>query len=854
MATIISTGTDVFATNNDDTIVSTAVIGTKQIHIYSKGGNDNIELDFASDISNFQGWVDDPAAAYFSHGHHVRGDRNGSLTRGEDIFNFTNISNVSGDAVVVGRIEDFDASRDVIQIEGQSIDIHNLPSNVRLVHFDGNHNDAGAGPQYWIIIETPTGGTIFYSLEGARVDLDGNGHGNSGEHEGHFLKYTDLPDFDSLQDVPYIDPVNYAPAGFTPEAGGKIIDDYDFNESVDGDVSTPVRGTHYGDVIAAGLNDDLVFAGRGDDIVWGGTGHDVIHGEDGNDILYGGFGNDHLHAGEGDAAQGVQELYGQAGNDHYHISANSGDVILTHEAEAQQGPMIMSTGGHDHHGHMSDGHMNHDMVVFTDVNMADIEITSFDFTFGGTVDDPNGVALVLNWDGGSLTIANEAEDIEMFVFADGSSVEGFSADAWSNGRDRVYGTDGDNIIATGNQGWANTYGGDGNDTIIGGDGRDYIFGGNGDDRISVGQNSYDGVTQAVFGQAGSDTYVISRDHGSMLINNRAEDASATDVDRVEFVDLNPADIEVFTHDFGNADGIGLIMSWDGGRVTIANMGQDIEEFVFADGTVLTQIDPDNWDYGATLIEVAQNTTLVLNHDDPLLNGAPEIVIDAALNDVEISSAAGTGANGDFLVLSWAGGSVTVANDGDAIDSFVFADGSTVSSFGADDWSNGRDRLYGSDDDDVIRSADDGWANVYGQDGDDVLIGGEGRDYLFGGDGDDTLSAGGNARDNASQLLFGQAGSDTYHIMSTDESVQINHAAERASSTDHDEIVFLDLASTDVDISMYDYTNGGTNSNRNGEALVISWETGELMVANRGQEIEQITFSDGVVLTTDEFLT
>ncbi|WP_185962207.1 calcium-binding protein [Palleronia caenipelagi] len=267
----------------------TAVNGTGQIHFYGGGPDNDYDqldnLDFAS-------------ITRFSHGHHGRSGG------GQDVFNFSNTGNV--EALIVGRIEDFDSTRDEIWIDGVPLDLGNLPSNVRLVSYNGGHNDAGSDPQQWLLIETDAGGTIFYALEGARVDMTGDGGSNEGNQEIHFLKEDQLPDFATLEDVSFVDPVNYVPAGFVPD-GGLIIHDDDKTAA---DVLETVSGTRDGDLIAAGLNDDYVVAHRGNDVVWGGSGADTVIGGDGNDELYGGNGDDRLIGG-----RHSDRLYGEAGDD-----------------------------------------------------------------------------------------------------------------------------------------------------------------------------------------------------------------------------------------------------------------------------------------------------------------------------------------------------------------------------------------------------------------------------------------------------------------------------------------------------------------------------------------------------------
>lgn len=277
-----------------------------QIHTFS-GGADNQR----DDVQNLDfDWISE-----FSHGHHARGGG------GNDTFNFTNIHRVG--STVVGRLEDFDSRSDVIQIDGTPVDLSNPPENVRIVAFNGDHNDPDTSPQQWMLIDTG-GGFIFYALHGARVDMNGNGGANFDpltgvfDQESHFIRIQDVPDFSQLTDVAFSDPQNYVPAGLVPTDGGRIIHDDDENRS---DVLAPVMGSMGGDLISAGLNDDVVYAQSGDDTIWGGTGDDTLFGADGADVFYGGLGDEVIIGGRGD-----DRAYGGAGSDK--LSGWGGDDAL----------------------------------------------------------------------------------------------------------------------------------------------------------------------------------------------------------------------------------------------------------------------------------------------------------------------------------------------------------------------------------------------------------------------------------------------------------------------------------------------------------------------------------------------
>jgi len=293
-----------------------ATNGTSQIHTFRGGLRDQ--------TNHWDNLAFHPITT-FSHGHHARSGG------GNDVFNFTKLGNVKN--VVVGRLEDFDPSRDQIRIEGALLDFNDLPSGVRIVEFNGAYGDHHSSPQQWLLISTNAGGTIFYALDGARVDVGSHGGANHGHQEKHFLTATDLPEFSRLPSVQFVDPVNYVPSGFVPQ-GGRVINDID---AAPEDVLAVINGTIRGDLIAGGLNDDVIIAADGNDGVWGGSGndtifggagddtlhggpgHDSIFGELGNDMLFGGAGNDILSGGAGH-----DRLYGGVGSDTFVF--NKGDA------------------------------------------------------------------------------------------------------------------------------------------------------------------------------------------------------------------------------------------------------------------------------------------------------------------------------------------------------------------------------------------------------------------------------------------------------------------------------------------------------------------------------------------------
>jgi Ca2+-binding RTX toxin-like protein len=508
--------------------------GTGQIHTFDASGSrdqnnwDNLQF---SKITSF------------SHGHHVR---TGS---GNDTINFKNINEVS--SVIVGRIEDFDSQRDTLRIEGQAIYLNNLPANVRIVEFNGAHNDAGSQPQQWILITTPAGGSIFYAFEGARVDMNNNGGANSGAQESHFISRAQLPDFSKLKTVPYVDPQNVVPTGIGA-TNGITINDVDVNTS---DVLERIVGTGRDDLIAAGLNDDVVRGYQGNDQIWGGSGNDTVYGEDGNDILNGGTGSDKLYGGNGNdridgglhddvivgangndlliGNNGHDWLIGGEGNDRLYggyladrlDGGNGADLLLgQHGSDRLFGgsgsDLLRGDDGNDY----LDGGANGDRLFGGNGNDILLGQNGNDLLLGGSGADilggGGGNDRIYGGSGNDRIYGGNSADLLVGQDGDDRIVGGYGADriAGGNGNDhiyggghddRLYGGNGNDVvlgvhgkdIVFGNFGNDRLVGGDGNDQLFGGMGRDVLYGQNGNDRISGGMGA-----DILAGGAGADVF------------------------------------------------------------------------------------------------------------------------------------------------------------------------------------------------------------------------------------------------------------------------------------------------------------------------------------------------------------
>lgn len=293
--------------DGNDTIDTAVGWSATQNHIYAGSDDDVLNMDMST-----RGSYNSSSNRY--SGHHVYGGT------GADVFNFQTDSN--SPERIVGRIDDFDASRDEIQLNGQTIDLSNPPSNVRIVALHG---------QQWILIDDH----ILYALEGARLLENSPQTASSGLEEKHFIEWPSewINGVPPSADVNFIDQQNFVP-NINPDTVNYIAGDggpgqEDNSETITGtsgaDVIDANKGndTVYGgngnDKIAGGLDNDTLYGGNGNDYLFGGSENDKLYGQNGNDTLNGGTGNDRLYGGSGNdvlnGGSGNDRLYDGHGND-----------------------------------------------------------------------------------------------------------------------------------------------------------------------------------------------------------------------------------------------------------------------------------------------------------------------------------------------------------------------------------------------------------------------------------------------------------------------------------------------------------------------------------------------------------
>ena len=293
-----------------------------------------------------------------------------------------------------------------------------------------------------------------------------------------------------------------------------------------------IRGDGGPDRLDGGDGDDWLYGDEGYDRLIGGTGDDYLNGGEGYDLLIGGAGADVLDGGEGmdtvsytesiagvtvnlrtgegsggyatgDRIRGVEQVSGSEHADA--LTGDDGDNVLEGNGGADTldggaGVDTVSYAGSPagvrvslRTGAVSGGHAAGDSIQ----GFESISGSDYADTLSG--DDGNNVirgndgddrlegydgADVLSGGDGADTISYAESDEGVWVYlrsdsvygghATGDSIRGFEHIIGSEHADRLFGDDGDNVIAAGY----------GNDWVEGDDGADTLDGGDGADTVS----------------------------------------------------------------------------------------------------------------------------------------------------------------------------------------------------------------------------------------------------------------------------------------------------------------------------------------------------------------------------------
>ncbi|MGY0332052.1 calcium-binding protein [Xylella fastidiosa subsp. fastidiosa] len=562
---------------------------------------------------------------------------------------------------------------------------------------------------------------------------------------------------------------------------------------------------------------DLLFGDAGANLLRGGGGDDLLSGGDGDDTLEGGAGNDTLYGGDGDdvldGGMGSNRLEGGAGNDVLKVSYWSADNVLN--GGTGDDTLYGSAFADTYLFNQGDGHdtiieqSGDDKLVFGEgILAADVRLLR------------QGQDVVLDLGNGHDSIRlkdwltsngtrNHSADIEQIVFADGTL---WTPETLSSMGLTTLGTLGNDTLK-GWQGKDILLGGDGDDVLDGGEGSNRLEGGAGNDVLKVSYWSADNVLNGgsgddtLYGSAYADTYLFNKGDGHDTIIEQSGD------DKLVFGEgIAAADVRLLRQgqdvvlDLGNGHDSIRLKDWldsNGYR----NGNNDIEQIVFADGTIWT---PETLSsMGLTTLGTLGNDTLNgWQGKDILLGGDGDDVLDGGMGSNRLEGGAGNdvlkvsywsadnvlnGGSGDDLLYGSAYADTYLFNKGDGHDTIIEQSGDDKLVFGegiaaADvrllhqgqdvvlDLGNGHDSIRlkdwldsngyrnGNNDIEQIVFADGTiWTpetlssmglTTLGTLGNDTLNGWQGKDILLGGDGDDTLyGSGGN------DLLLGGAGDD-----------------------------------------------------------------------------------------------
>jgi len=403
----------------------------------------------------------------------------------------------------------------------------------------------------------------------------------------------------------------------------------------------------------------------------------------------------------------------------------------------------------------------------------------------------------------------------------------------------ISGNHDDNVL-TGGAGDDQVFGNNGNDLIIAGtlDGNDTYNGGIGIDTLDY--SGVEGVVQinllsgTVTGSAGNDTIdgfenaigtaynnVISGNHDDNVLTGGAGDDQifGNGGDDTIFggagddtLFAGASDVNNFQHLFGQTGDDTYRVGRDNGNVLIAGETADsggADRLVFTDLNV-EDITISYHDHAGTALEASRGVELRIHWD-----------------------------GGEYS------GQVWLPHEGSFIETFEFADGSTVSSIGLDADGNiiasdfvaadstPTDFIAGGAEDDVITGTEfdntlrghGGNDTLYGGARNDSISGGTGNDQLDGSNGDDILNGG-----IGDDFLTGGEGSDTFIFVDQGGTDTITDYDLNYSKDQYDAVIGGDRISINVDgVNDFDDLLGFASQDGgdvsfdfgNGDALIIA---------------------------------
>ncbi|MFV0576712.1 MAG: calcium-binding protein [Vibrio sp.] len=640
-------------------------------------------------------------------------------------------------------------------------------------------------------------------------------------------------------------------------------------EGTDGD--DILVGSPYSNVINAVSGDDDIYCVDGNDVIYAGAGNDYIESGDGNDVIYASAGNDYIDSGDGDdvihAGSGDDDIYIGGGNDVYVFNLGDGhDTITGWSDTIQKGRIKFGEG------------------LRADKLKAEYSFYSRDITLRFI--DKSGA-----YTGDAITLTDNNNYIEQFEFADGTVL---TLDDVRLLARNIESTDSDDMLA-GSPYSDVIHAGDGNDDIHSGDGNDVIYAGAGNDEIDGGDG--DDVIYAGTGNdyicmsGGNDVYVFNLGDGHDTITGWSDTIQKGRIEFGEGLSLDKLKVEFsfnerdITLSFIDQSG-----SYSGDAITLERCNDNIEQFKFVDGTVLTLDD----------VRLLARSIEGTDSDDQLSGSPYSDVIHAGAGNDEID-----GGDGDDVIYAGTGNDYICMSGGNDVYVFNLGDGhDTVKS-----WSNAIDKgriefgeglsadklkvEFSSYNSSVILSFIDQYGDYTGDaitlqhnnnnieqfkfvdgtvltlddirlqacntessGGDDVIYSGAGDDYIYGCDGNDVIyaEAGNDSIDggNGDDVIHAGAGDDNIYIGGGNDVFVFNLGDGHDTITswsdtfDKGRIEFGEGLSADklkVEFSLYDsditLSFIDKSGNYTGDAITLT---------DNNNYIEQFEFADGTVLT------
>ena len=321
-----------------------------------------------------------------------------------------------------------------------------------------------------------------------------------------------------------IDTVSYATSSAVVNVNLDITTSQDWGASGDTIVNVEkLIGSIYGDTLSAATAGSTIHGGDGDDSINGNDGNDTLYGDAGEDTFYAGDGDDTIHGGLGDdtifSQGGINLIIGGAGADLFNGFSGTATATYVDSATSVNINLLTNTNtGGDAEGDMIYGVPNIIGSNFDDIILGD--------TFSNKLYGGNGNDLLagIGYGGNHM---DGGDGIDTVSYADSYSVVnvnlnittsqdwGASGDTIEN-VENLIGSAYSDILAAKSTG-STIHGGDGYDTIDGAAGNDTLYGDEGNDSIYAGDGD-----DTVYGNEGDDV-LYGQGGNNILIGGAGED-------------------------------------------------------------------------------------------------------------------------------------------------------------------------------------------------------------------------------------------------------------------------------------------------------------------------------------------